>query len=90
MYEYKYKSRKLDESDVEWHRENYSSADATFEQLERKFVEEEALGRMSPSTLPVLEQKYGRDRVRIASLGSLFDHVFCSPGGWILVVRKWR
>ena len=71
VYEYKYKSRKLDESDVEWHRENYSSADATFEQLESKFVEEEALGRMSPSTLPVLEQKYGRDRVRIASLGSL-------------------
>ena len=26
---------------------------------------------MAPSTLPVLEQKYGKDRVRIASLGSL-------------------
>ncbi|CAE7505645.1 FCPC [Symbiodinium sp. CCMP2592] len=71
VYEYKHKSRKLDESDVEWHRENYSSANETSDQLEKKFAEEEALGRMAPSTLPVLEQKYGRDRVRIASLGSL-------------------
>ncbi|CAE7260349.1 unnamed protein product [Symbiodinium sp. CCMP2592] len=46
MYEYKYKSRKLDESDAEWHRENYSSANETSDQLEKKFAEEEALGRM--------------------------------------------
>ena len=71
VYEYKYKARKLDESDVEWHRDNYSSANETAEQLEKKFMEKEALGRMSPTTLPVLEQKYGKDRVRIASLGSL-------------------
>ncbi|CAE7226635.1 FCPC [Symbiodinium sp. CCMP2592] len=52
VYEYKHKSRKLDESDVEWHRENYSSANETSDQLEKKFAEEEALGRMAPSTLP--------------------------------------
>ena len=71
VYDLKSKSRKLDESDVDWHRENYSSAKDTADQLEKKFKEEEALGRMAPSTLPVLEQKYGKDRVRIASLGSL-------------------
>ncbi|CAE7433740.1 unnamed protein product, partial [Symbiodinium sp. CCMP2456] len=43
----------------------------TADQLERKFKEEEALGRMAPSTHPVLEQKYGKDRVRIASLGDV-------------------
>ncbi|CAE7032383.1 unnamed protein product [Symbiodinium sp. CCMP2592] len=46
VYEYKYKSRKLDESDAEWHRENYSSANETSDQLEKKFAEEEVLGRM--------------------------------------------
>ncbi|CAE7776784.1 unnamed protein product, partial [Symbiodinium microadriaticum] len=71
VYEFKFKSRKLDDSEDEWHRDNYSSAKQTVEQLEQKFKEEEALGRMAPSTLPVLEQKYGKDRVRIASLGSL-------------------
>ena len=71
VYEFKVKSRKPDDSEDEWHRDNYSSAKQTIEQLEQKFKEEEALGRMAPSTLPVLEQKYGKDRVRIASLGSL-------------------
>ena len=71
VYEFKFKSGKLDDSEDEWHRDNYSSAKQTVEQLEQKFKEEEALGRMAPSTLPVLEQKYGKDRVRIASLGSL-------------------
>ncbi|OLQ11786.1 hypothetical protein AK812_SmicGene4399 [Symbiodinium microadriaticum] len=71
VYEFKVKSRKLDDSEDEWHRDNYSSAKQTIEQLEQKFKEEEALGRMAPSTLPVLEQRYGKDRVRIASLGSL-------------------
>ncbi|CAE7937949.1 FCPC [Symbiodinium necroappetens] len=71
VYEFKVKSCKLDDSEDEWHRDNYSSAKQTIEQLEQKFKEEEALGRMAPSTLPVLEQRYGKDRVRIASLGSL-------------------
>ena len=55
--------RKLDDSEDEWHRDNYSSAKQTIEQLEQKFKEEEALGRMAPSTLPVLEQRYGKDRI---------------------------
>ncbi|CAE7892148.1 unnamed protein product, partial [Symbiodinium sp. KB8] len=78
VYEFKFKSRKLDDSEDEWHRDNYSSAKQTVEQLEQKFKEEEALGRMAPSTLPVLEQKYGKDRVRIASLGSLLKPDGCA------------
>ena len=71
VYEPKCKSRKLDESEEEWLRQNYESANQSSEQLEQKFREEELLDRMFPSTLPVLRERFGPDRVRIASLGAI-------------------
>ena len=35
VYEFKFKSRKLDDSEDEWHRDNYSSAKQTIEQRRR-------------------------------------------------------
>ncbi|CAE6914886.1 PARP6, partial [Symbiodinium sp. CCMP2456] len=58
VFEYKTKFRKLDESAEEWHRDNYASAKQTAGQLEEKFKAEEALGRMEPSTLPVLKERW--------------------------------
>ena len=71
VYEPKCKSRKLDESEEEWLRQNYESANQSSEQLEQKFREEELLDRMFPSTLPVLRERFGPDRVRVASLGAI-------------------
>ena len=71
VYEPKCRSRKLDESEEEWLRQNYESANQSSEQLEQKFREEELLNRMFPSTLPVLRERFGPDRVRIASLGAI-------------------
>ena len=71
VFEYKTKFRKLDESAEEWHRDNYDSAKQTADQLEEKFKAEEALGRMEPTTLPVLRERFGVDRIRVASLGAI-------------------
>ena len=71
VYEPKGKSRKLDESEEEWLRQNYESANQSSDQLENKFREEEQLNRMFPSTLPVLRERFGHDRVRVASLGAI-------------------
>ena len=66
----KEKHRKLDESDFNPIAENYSSAQLSKTELEAKFREEEALGRMFPSKLSVLKAEYG-DRLRVASMAAI-------------------
>ena len=66
----KLKHRKLDETDFVPIAENYQSAQVSAEELEEKFREEEALGRMRPSKLGVLKQEYG-ESLRIASMAAI-------------------
>eukprot|EP00435_Cladocopium_sp_Y103_P007644 s5608_g2.t1 len=66
----KRKHRKLDETDFNPIAENYSSAQVSSKELEEKFREEELLGRMVPSKLSVLKDKYG-DRLRVASMAAI-------------------
>ena len=67
----KLKHRKLDDTDFNPVASNYPSAQLSSKQLEDKFREEEKLGRMFPSTLPVMVNKYGADRVRVASMAAI-------------------
>ena len=67
----KVKHRKLDDTDFNPVASNYPSAQLSSKQLEDKFREEEKLGRMFPSTLPVIVDKYGADRVRVASMAAI-------------------
>ena len=67
----KEKWRKLDESDPDYDRANYKSAEMSSEELLNKFREEEKLGRMYPSTVGVLREKFPGDRLRIASMGAI-------------------
>ena len=64
----KLKHRKLDETEFNPVASNYPSAQLSSAQLEEKFRDEEKLGRMFPSTLPVTVGKYGAERVRVASI----------------------
>ena len=67
----KLKHRKLDETEFNPVASNYPSAQLSSAQLEEKFREEEKLGRMFPSTLPVTVGKYGSSRVRVASMAAI-------------------
>ena len=66
----KLKHRKLDSTDFNPIAENYPSAQISSEELVQKFREEESLGRMFPSKLGVLKEKYG-DRLRVASMAAI-------------------
>eukprot|EP00435_Cladocopium_sp_Y103_P054310 s357_g17.t1 len=66
----KLKHRKLDSTDFVPIADNYSSAQMSVKELEEKFREEEALGRMHPSKLGVLKQQYG-DSLRVASMAAI-------------------
>ena len=66
----KTKHRKLDDSDFAPIAENYASAQLSLGELEKKFREEEQLGRMFPSKIGVLKQEY-KDRLRIASMAAI-------------------
>ena len=67
----KVKHRKLDETEFNPIAFNYPSAQVSSKELEEKFKEEEQLGRMFPTTLPVLVNKYGKDKVRVASMAAI-------------------
>ena len=67
----KVKHRKLDDSEYNPIASNYPSGQLSSGELEKKFLEEEALGRMYPSSLPVLQQEFGVDRVRVASMAAI-------------------
>ncbi len=67
----KLKHRKLDDTEFNPVASNYPSAQLSSAQLEEKFREEEKLGRMFPSTLPVTVGKYGAERVRVASMAAI-------------------
>lgn len=66
----KEKHKKLDDSDFNPIADNYVSAQLSAAELESKFREEEALGRMFPSKLSVLQKEYG-DRLRVASMAAI-------------------
>ena len=57
--------RKLDESEPDFDRANYKSAELSASQLLAKFREEEKLGRMRPATLGALQEEYRQDPGRI-------------------------
>eukprot|EP00435_Cladocopium_sp_Y103_P055965 s367_g18.t1 len=66
----KLKHRRLDATEFVPIAENYASAQMSVKELEEKFREEEALGRMHPSKLGVLRQEYG-DTLRIAAMAAI-------------------
>eukprot|EP00435_Cladocopium_sp_Y103_P073685 s313_g44.t1 len=66
----KVKQRKLDQTDFQPIADNYTSAQVSAKELEAKFQEEEALGRMHPSKLGILRREYG-DNLRIASMAAI-------------------
>eukprot|EP00435_Cladocopium_sp_Y103_P002248 s5620_g1.t1 len=63
--------RKLDESDFNPIADNYASAQMSSGELEQKFRDEEALGRMYPARLPALIREFGEERVRVASMAAI-------------------
>ena len=67
----KLQRRKLDETEFNPIAFNYPSAQVSSKELEEKFKEEEQLGRMAPTTLPVLTSKYGKEKVRVASMAAI-------------------
>ena len=66
----KLKHRKLDETEFNPIACSYPSAQVSSKELEEKFKEEEQLGRMFPTTLPVSVAKYGSEKVRVASMAA--------------------
>ena len=64
------KHRKLDDTEFSPIADNYPSAQISAVELEKKFREEEALGRMHPSKLGVLKQEFG-DKLRVASMAAI-------------------
>jgi len=83
VFPVKTKHRKFDESEFSPVADNYPSAQLSSGELEKKFREEEQLGRMFPSKLSVLKQKF-KDRLRIASMAAISKpqtaarwHTFC-------------
>ncbi|CAE7243210.1 unnamed protein product [Symbiodinium sp. CCMP2592] len=71
VYERKCQWRKLDESELEFDRENYKSAELSSAGLLEKFRAEEKLGRMKPTTLGALREEYSDDMIRVASMGAI-------------------
>ncbi len=67
----KLKHRKLDETEFNPIAFNYPSAQVSSKELEEKFKEEEQLGRMFPTTLPVLASKYGKEKVTVGSMAAI-------------------
>ncbi|CAL1152593.1 unnamed protein product [Cladocopium goreaui] len=67
----KLKHKKLDESEFNPLAVNYPSARVSVADLEKKFLEEEALGRMFPIRLPVAQEKFGADKVRVAAMAAI-------------------
>ena len=67
----KLKRLKLHEAEFNPIAFNYPSAQVSSKELEEKFKEEEQLGRMFPTTLPVLVAKYGSEKVRAASMAAI-------------------
>ena len=65
VFAQKEKWRKLDESEPDYDRAKSS------EELLNKFRDEEKLGRMYPSTVGALHEKYPGDSLRIASMGAI-------------------
>ena len=63
--------RKLDDSVFMEDSVNYKSADGMSHKLEEKFREEEALGRMYPTTLGALQSRFAGQKVLIAPMGAL-------------------
>ena len=64
------KWREYDESEFQAVNENYASAKAVPEQLEKQFEEEEALGFMYPLSEKEARRRFG-DTLRVASLGAI-------------------
>eukprot|EP00435_Cladocopium_sp_Y103_P002182 s465_g1.t1 len=77
----KRKHRKMDDTDFNPLAENYVSAQISSRELEEKFREEELLGRMEPSKLSVLKEKYG-DKLRVASMAAILK-----PDGGVRPLR---
>ncbi|CAE7253326.1 unnamed protein product [Symbiodinium sp. CCMP2592] len=71
VYERKCQWRKLDESELDFDRENYKSAELSSAGLLEKFRAEEKLGRMKPTTLGALREEYSDDMIRVASMGAI-------------------
>ena len=78
----KVKHRKVDDSDFCPIAQNYASADMSSSELETKFREEEALGRMFSSKMGVLREQYG-DKLRIASMAAIKK-----PDGTVRLLRR--
>ena len=70
VFPLKTKHRKLDESEFSPIADNYMSAQMSAAELDKKFREEEQLGRMFPSKLGVLRKEYG-DKLRVASMAAI-------------------
>ena len=64
------KWREYDESEFQAINENYASAKAVPDQLEKQFEEEEALGFMYPLSEKEARRRFG-DTLRVASLGAI-------------------
>jgi len=67
----KLKHKKLDDSDFNPIAVNYPSARVSVADLEKKFLEEEALGRMFPLRLSVAKERFGGDKVRVAAVAAI-------------------
>ena len=67
----KLKHKKLDDSDFNPIAVNYPSARVSVADLEKKFLEEEALGRMFPLRLSVAKERFGGDKVRVAAMAAI-------------------
>ena len=64
------KHRKLDGTEFNPIADNYVSGQLSAKELEEKFREEEALGRMEPSKMSVLRARYG-ERLRVAAMAAI-------------------
>ena len=67
----KEKVKPLDETEFMSLAQNYRSAEEVSEELESKFKEEEALGRMFPTTIAALQQQFPDREVLVAALGAI-------------------
>ena len=67
----KLKHKKLDDSDFNPIAVNYPSARVSVADLEKKFLEEEALGRMFPLRLSVAKERFGGDKLRVAAMAAI-------------------
>lgn len=71
VYPEKVKHRKLDDSEFNPIANNYQSAQVSSTELETKFREEEAMGRMYPTRLSTLKQEFGEERIRVAAMAAI-------------------